>query len=189
MKRTWFTSDTHFGAERTLLLSRRPFKSVEEMDREMIKKWNSVVGENDVVYHLGDFGNYDILPELNGVKHLHFGNYERNDFRKMTDREIIDIFMDKYGTYVSLTQTMELEMDVNKYIDKLILSHEPLINSKPISSIRVCNLFGHIHKNQMVKRYGLNVGVDCHHFFPINLKEVMFYIEAIVSHYDDYIFD
>lgn len=30
--RIWFTSDTHFGSERTLRLSKRPFNSVEEMN-------------------------------------------------------------------------------------------------------------------------------------------------------------
>ena len=33
----YFTSDTHFGSERTLELSRRPFNSVFEMDETIIK--------------------------------------------------------------------------------------------------------------------------------------------------------
>ena len=37
----WFaTSDTHFGAERTLELSRRPFRNVGEMDLTLISNWN-----------------------------------------------------------------------------------------------------------------------------------------------------
>ena len=39
----WFTSDTHFGAKRTLELSRRPFNTVREMDLEMISNWNKRV--------------------------------------------------------------------------------------------------------------------------------------------------
>ena len=57
MSKIWFTSDTHFSSERTLELSKRPFKSVEEMDKILIENWNSVVGQNDTVYHIGDFGN------------------------------------------------------------------------------------------------------------------------------------
>ena len=30
--------------------------SVEEMNRDIICKWNSVVSTNDIVFHLGDFG-------------------------------------------------------------------------------------------------------------------------------------
>ena len=47
MSKIWFTSDTHFSSERTLELSKRPFRSVEEMDKILIENWNSVVGENE----------------------------------------------------------------------------------------------------------------------------------------------
>ena len=50
----YFTSDTHFGSPRTLELSKRPFNSVREMDRTIISNWNNTVGEEDIVYHLGD---------------------------------------------------------------------------------------------------------------------------------------
>lgn len=46
-------------------------------------------------------------------------------------------------------------------------------------------LFGHIHKLQMVRRYGLNVGIDCHNFKPISYDEVLFYKNAILNHYDN----
>ena len=39
----WFTSDTHFGQQRTLNLSKRPFKGVREMNLSIIEKWNSLV--------------------------------------------------------------------------------------------------------------------------------------------------
>lgn len=70
----WFTSDTHFRSERTLQLSKRPFNSVEEMDQTMINNWNKVVSEHDIVFHLGDFGNYEVSKRLNGNIILIFGN-------------------------------------------------------------------------------------------------------------------
>lgn len=36
MNKVFFTADTHFGQERALTLSRRPFKSVKEMDEYMM---------------------------------------------------------------------------------------------------------------------------------------------------------
>ena len=52
--RSWFTSDTHFGHSRILAYAHRPFANVDEMDEALIRNWNSVVGERDDVYHLGD---------------------------------------------------------------------------------------------------------------------------------------
>ena len=57
----FFTSDTHFGQQRALELSRRPFTCVEEMDRTIMANWNTIVGKDDIVIHLGDFGNYDMV--------------------------------------------------------------------------------------------------------------------------------
>lgn len=51
----WFTSDTHFGHNNIMKFCQRPWKTVEEMDNALIQNWNSVVGENDIVFHLGDF--------------------------------------------------------------------------------------------------------------------------------------
>jgi len=52
---TFFTSDTHFDDEFAIQYFNRPFKSVDEMNVVIVEKWNSVVTENDTVYHLGDF--------------------------------------------------------------------------------------------------------------------------------------
>jgi len=52
---TYFTSDHHFGHAGALGLYRRPFASVTEMDRQMLDRWNSVIGSDDEVWYLGDF--------------------------------------------------------------------------------------------------------------------------------------
>jgi hypothetical protein len=69
----WYTSDHHFGHKNIIAHNSRPFASVEEMDEALIARWNSVVGPDDVVYHLGDFSfgpQAYYLPRLNGEKHL-----------------------------------------------------------------------------------------------------------------------
>src|SRR5207248_7960489 len=75
----FFISDTHFGDHRVLNLYPRPFGSVAEMDAAMIERWNAVVGAEDEVWHVGDFARTaalasEILPRLNGRKHLILGN-------------------------------------------------------------------------------------------------------------------
>lgn len=56
------------------------------MDEALINNWNSVVGENDIVFHLGDFAfapNWrwkELLEKLNGRIYLIMGNHEINKF-------------------------------------------------------------------------------------------------------------
>ncbi len=69
-------------------------------------------------------------------------------------------------------------------IDGVVLVHEPEFGN--ISD--KFYLFGHIHKLQMVKQNGLNVGVDCHSFTPIDIDTVLFYKNAIEKHYDINVF-
>ena len=79
----FITADNHFGHKNIIKYANRPFKTVEEMDRVMIENWNKVVGEDDIIYHLGDFAlapsSYikEILDNLNGYKILIMGNHDR----------------------------------------------------------------------------------------------------------------
>ena len=54
MSKIFFTSDLHFGHENVLRFDSRPFATVEEMDSELIRRWNAKVGRGDLVYVLGD---------------------------------------------------------------------------------------------------------------------------------------
>ncbi len=78
----WLTSDHHFGHKMIITYEDRPFTDVDEMDRVMIDKWNDVVKDGDVVFHLGDFSFHnvkkssDILSELRGEKILVLGNHD-----------------------------------------------------------------------------------------------------------------
>lgn len=100
----WFISDPHFGHAKVIEYSGRPFKSVEEMDNVMIAKWNNVVGDDDDVFVLGDFGlssvDYltDVLHSLKGNKVLIRGNHDgsvskmrRVGFDAVVEEAIINI--------------------------------------------------------------------------------------------------
>ena len=178
----YFTSDTHFGSQRTLELSKRPFTSVEEMDRVMIDNWNSVVGKDDIVYHLGDFGNYDIIKQLNGMVVLIYGNYEVDDSKK--NPELYSELISKGFHNVLDWEDEQYDFEINGNL--ICMAHKPTaIMDTDTDKI---HLFGHIHKLQMVKKRGLNVGVDCHNFTPIDLDTVIFYHNAIQKYYDKDVF-
>lgn len=51
----WFTSDEHYGHQKIIEYSNRPFDSVEEMDQRIIDNHNEVVGKTDLTIHAGDF--------------------------------------------------------------------------------------------------------------------------------------
>ena len=51
----FFTADEHYGHANIIKYCDRPFASVEEMDAEIIKRHNELVGPQDVVLHAGDF--------------------------------------------------------------------------------------------------------------------------------------
>lgn len=166
----WFTSDTHFNHKRTLELSRRPFRNVEEMNEVLIENWNHVVGKDDVVFHLGDFGDYEFSKYLNGEIILLFGNYERKDISKgvITEEELVS----KYNFRKVYTEKI-VQYDVDGEVFYLV--HEPVHAEAVKDELNSFYLYGHVHKLQMVKKNGLNVGVDCHNFTPISLDDVKMY--------------
>src|SRR3989338_8883280 len=81
-------SDTHFHHENIIKYSNRIFKSVEEMDKEIIRRWNDKVGKEDIVLHLGDcaLGSEKEVKELkdslNGNIFLLKGNHDHKMLRK-----------------------------------------------------------------------------------------------------------
>src|SRR4051812_25435002 len=83
MEQIFFTSDHHFGHANIIRYSERPFADVEEMNESLITNWNAVVGENDVVYHLGDIfmtplpAAKAIRRQLNGRIRLIRGNHDK----------------------------------------------------------------------------------------------------------------
>lgn len=82
--RKFFTADTHFGHSAVIGHCQRPFADAYEMDESMIASWNEVVGDGDIVYHLGDFAMglgdearvREIFARLRGRKRLVLGNHD-----------------------------------------------------------------------------------------------------------------
>jgi len=166
----FFTADTHFGEERVRVMSRRPFKSVKEMDWEMRFRWNSVTNNNSLIYHLGDFGDIEIATNLNGKIVLIPGNYDTNEHLRR--------FNEPLSRWKEIGKTKDGK-PINAF-----MTHKP----EDGKGYPKFNLYGHIHHLQLVKLNGLNVGVDCHNFYPVPIEEVLFRYKAIQEHYDYNVF-
>lgn len=166
MPATWLISDTHFGHDKTCTVFKRddgsplrPFKDAEEMDEELVKRWNERVSKNDKVYHLGDVviarKSLAVLDRLNGDKVLIKGNHDifkLNDYTKY--------FRDIRGYHV---------------MSGLILSHVP-IHRDSIERFG-CNVHGHLHYRRVLingeidSKY-FNVSVECIDYAPILLEDL-----------------
>ena len=78
----YYIADLHFSHRNILQFDKRPFQSVDQMNADLIRRWNGTVTANDDVYVLGDmFWNPDeapmILEQLHGKIHLIKGNHDR----------------------------------------------------------------------------------------------------------------
>ena len=51
----FLTSDLHLGHANIIKYCNRPYRDVNEMNEDLINKWNQVIGDTDRVFFLGDF--------------------------------------------------------------------------------------------------------------------------------------
>lgn len=148
----FITSDTHFNHKNIIEYTKRPFKTVKDMDEEIIKKWNNKVGKDDLVIHLGDFALGDkeevkeIKKRLNGNIILLKGNHDHKSVRG--------------AGFIIVKGTLEIE--------NLILSHSPLPKEEiPRGFV---NIHGHIHEKESLN--GINVSVEKTNYEPLELEEL-----------------
>jgi calcineurin-like phosphoesterase family protein len=160
----FFTSDTHFGHGAVIAMYRRPFASKDEMDAAMVARWNEVVGPDDEIWHLGDFGVgikrprvEALLAQLNGVKHLITGN---ND-------EEPTIGARGWASVQGLVELIEDSV-------RVVLCHYAL-RTWHDSSRGAWNLHGHSHGRLAPLPRQQDVGVDVFDFRPVTFA-------AIVAH-------
>ena len=179
MPSVFLVSDTHFGHAGVCRFTRRdgvtklrPWDNAEEMDEEMIRRWNERVRPNDKVYHLGDVvmsrKSLPIMDRLNGDKVLIRGNH--------------DIFKDEdYRKYFR-------ELRAYHVMNGMILSHIP-IHSESLGRFGV-NIHGHLHADRVMRPLATSgrpdvvdvryhcVCVEQTDFAPILFEDVIKRIEA-----------
>lgn len=52
---TFLIANCQFGRSGIIRKNARPFGNVQDMNEEMVQRWNAVVSDNDTVIHLGNF--------------------------------------------------------------------------------------------------------------------------------------
>lgn len=181
MKR-FVIADLHFGHKNVLKYESARSKigtTVEEMDSNLIKRWNSIVNADDHVYIDGDFSFHDfettrnILSTLNGKKHLIVGNH---DFQYTTSKLMAMGFS-------SVQMELKLKLAKDVFVK---LNHFPYQSQKkelefekgdfsayePKQEDGVWLIHGHSHSkgtkfNKELK--SICVSVELWNFYPVNL--------------------
>jgi len=132
MIKKFYISDLHIGHKNVIKLDNRPFGSVQEMNEEIVRRWNSVVKKGDLVYLCGDViwdNSYvDVLKSLRGQKHLVLGNHDR------INAEIRKCFF-----------SIKPYKKIKDGDETVILSHYPMIAYDGSFRGRNIHLYGHVH--------------------------------------------
>lgn len=132
----YYISDLHFCHANIIKFDNRPFASVEEMEEEIVRRWNERVQPGDTVYILGDFcwktGEewLRILRRLKGNKVLIRGNHDP----KHIDGKLAKMFQDV--------------KDYKEILDngrRVCMCHFPMMLYKHSCSDSTYMLCGHVH--------------------------------------------
>ncbi len=185
----FFTSDTHYGHSNICRATTnwtdadsvtRDFKSLDHMNDVIVDNINSIVGENDVLIHLGDwsFGGFDNIAEFRSrivCKNIHltYGNHDHHIRRNKDD--IQSIF--------SSTQDY-MHLDIRRPSDRgkgvmdkfsFICMHYPIASWDSMNA-NMIHLHGHTHLPKHLRiadGRAMDIGTDGNDLEPISLNEVV----------------
>ena len=186
-QKLFFTSDTHYshtnicsattswekGEENT-----RKFNSLEQMNDTLVNNINEVVGENDILFHLGDwsFGGFDKIPEFRNriiCKNIHLllGNHDHHIEKNKEDIRLLFSSVNQYlELQVKYNVNTPLQGEVN-----LVLMHYPIASWNNMNKGWI-HLHGHVHlpsNKRIAQGRAMDVGVDGNNLKPVSLKEIL----------------
>ena len=183
-RKVFITSDTHYGHKNICrgvtdwrlpdggipMDQTRDFDTIEKMNEKIIRNINSVVGEDDVLFHLGDWS---------------FGGFE--NVQKFRDRILckeIHLILGNHDTHIENDRynVQELYTSVNHYTKLMYKNNTFVLFHYPIASYDGLNkghihLHGHVHLPTNL-RFGkgkkMDVGMDGHPTFGVyNMDEII----------------
>lgn len=157
----YFIADTHFNHANIIKYCNRPFNNTDEMNEYIIQKWNSVVNNNDTVYHLGDvgFGSLQevkgLVERLKGIKILLRGNHD---------------FKIGVNTWKEIGFSKVYKKKI--ILNNLLLTHAP---SEEVEENQI-NIFSHIHDKPLDERFDkrnhICVSCDVVDYTPVSMEMI-----------------
>lgn len=171
----FFSADHHYYHKNVIRFCNRPFTDVYEMNKCMIDNWNSVVGKDDTIFHLGDFSfggqktTQIILEQLNGKKFICLGDHDKVIYTKC------------HNHFEAVEDMIFLTIKNQNKLYEIFMMHW-LCKIWPKSHYGSWHFHGHSHSgmDQYAQKEGkiLDVGVDniskykSNFYGPISFEEV-----------------
>ena len=183
----FFTSDTHYSHSNICSATTnwavndgyaRKFDSLQDMNQRLVDNINNMVGEDDILIHLGDwsFGGFDKIEEFRSqinCKNIHLvlGNHDHHIER---NKEGVQRLFSSVQQYLRL----EVKRPINKatvQTFKFVCMHYPIASWHDMNQ-GVIHLHGHVHLPyhlRLAEGKAMDVGVDGNELEPISMDEVL----------------
>jgi calcineurin-like phosphoesterase family protein len=182
----FFTSDTHYGHGNICSattkwpdgsIRTRQFDSLDAMNDTIVNNINAVVGEDDILIHLGDwsFGGFDNITKFRNrivckTIHLVLGNH---DHHIENNKESVQDLFASVQHYMKLTILRPLTKSVLQKFS-FVCMHYPIASWHDMNQ-GVMHLHGHVHlppELRIAEGKAMDVGVDGNHLQPMSLDGI-----------------
>ena len=167
MPNVFVVADTHFNHSNIISYENRPYENKDEMNEDLIKRWNESVAPEDTVYFLGDFCfggraiTEGIVPRLNGYKVMRKGNHDQRSDRQYKEFGFDEVYQD------------DIQLD-----GVFALSHYPIPEEELDKLIEIGVVVGNVHGHVHSSIEGLDqskykcVSVELTNYRPLHIDEV-----------------
>ena len=184
-QRLWFTSDTHYNhanicsstTKWTDPVTIREFKTLEHMNSHLVGNINEVVGQDDVLFHLGDwsFGGFESIEQFRNQivcqnVHIITGNHDHHIQNNRGDCQKLFSSVNKY---VELNVKWPVGPEMHEA--NFVLMHFPIASWNNMARGAI-HLHGHVHFNPNVRLQEgkmMDVGCEGNNLYPIDMSEVL----------------
>ena len=185
-QRLWFTSDTHYNHANICSATTkwnnpttiREFKTLEHMNSHLVGNINEVIGQDDILFHLGDwsFGGFEQIEKFRNqiiCKNVHIitGNHDHHIER---NHEGCQSLFSSVNKYLDLNVKYNVGTPLMGEV-RFALMHFPIASWDNMARGAI-HLHGHVHFNpnkRLQTGKMMDVGCDGNMLYPIDMSEVL----------------
>ena len=174
-RQLWFTSDTHYNhanicRSTTSWIEKsntRDFDTLEEMNSTIVNNINSLVHEDDILIHLGDWslGGFDSIVEFRkriNCREIRIvlGNHDHHIANNKNNIQLL---------FSSVHDYLQLEIEKSR----LVCMHYPIASWNGLAN-GYLHLHGHTHsRNRLTGGKSMDVGMDSNSLLPVNFRDIV----------------